>query len=117
LFKRFERSGVIVRYAKPGNAQDKEIEQFFRTFHKYCRTVAGWTGSNITAPSKQYRPAREYLSLIYKTNGLPDENTMKYKTIQLRRGSMCKRTSRRKNNYSKSRWNGKSRSISSSTRY
>jgi transposase InsO family protein len=83
MFDRLEKRGVIIRYAKVGNAKDKEIEQFFRTSHSYFRTVAGWIGGNITSVSKEYRPPKELLSKAYKLNGVPNEDTLKSLTIEL----------------------------------
>ena len=83
LFDRLRRLGVKIRNARVGNAQDKEIEQIFRTFHKYCRTVPGWIGGNITDKSLIYRPSKEHLAEIYAKNGLPNIDTFKALIIQL----------------------------------
>lgn len=83
LLEGYEKLGVKVRYAKVGNAQDKEIEQFFRTFHAYCRAVPGWLGSNVPAPDRNYKPSKEFLAYTYKKNGVPNEDTLKALIVQL----------------------------------
>jgi transposase InsO family protein len=83
LFDRMKRLGVIIRPARVDNAQDKEIEQFFRTFHNFCRVVPGWIGGNITSRSWVYRPSKESVSRVYRKNGFPNEDTFKALIIKL----------------------------------